>query len=602
MNCKKIGFCSILSFFLIGCSGTTQTTPPPPPPISLSVTPGDSIVGPGQTAQLTANVQNSTAGVTWGVNNVAGGNATVGTIDAQGKYTAPNTAQSVQVTITATSKEDTTKSASASVVVVVPGTVGPTNNPQVALYTIAPPVPGKVSVEFGLDTSYGLNTWQVNTPQGGGATSVYVAGMKVATTYHMRAKIELTDGTTFADADHTFTTGTPTMVLPTLTATTTPGRTPQSGIEVLDLIGGSGVMTTGVSDLNGNILWAYPLVGGIVQPIKQLSDGNFLISFGPSSVIYTPASSATPDTTADVREVDLGGNTIKHITPGQLNDALAANGISLAINTIHHDVLELPNGHWIVIANTTKSFTDLPGFPGTTNVLGDVLVDLDQNLKPVWTWSTFDHLDVNRHPMAFPDWTHSNALLYSPDDGNLLLSIRHQHWIVKIDYKNGTGTGDILWKLGAGGDFTLVGGTDPVDWFYAQHKPTIISPNSTGVFELAIMDNGDNRPSLGTACGSNANPCYTTVPILQVDETQKTATVEFRDTLPPAQYSNFGGNAELLGNGNVEFDLASQTPGSNGAVYEVTKEATPQVVWTLQITGQTAYRAFRIPSFYPGVN
>ena len=586
---------------MYGCS-SAQYSPPPPPPISVSVTPQNSIVAPSQTTQLVATVKNDTTGVTWSVNNTAGGNSTVGTIDPQGNYTAPSVTQSMAFTVTAISKADISKSAAAAVSVIVPGVVAPTNNPQVALYTIAPPTTAKVSIEFGLDTNYGLTTWQVDTAMGGGPTSIYVAGMKAATPYHMRAKVALSDGTQFADADQTFTTGNPVKTLPVLTATTTPGMTPQPGLEVLDLISGTGAITAGVSDLNGNILWAYPVPSGTLQPIKQLSDGNFLLSFGPSSVTYTPASSATADTVADVREVDLGGNTVKHITPGQLNDKLAAGGFNLAINTIHHDVLELPNGHWMVLANTTKSFTDLPGLPGNTDVLGDVLVELDTNLTPVWTWSEFDHgLDVNRHPMAFPDWTHSNAVLYSPDDGNLLVSIRHQHWIIKIDYKNGTGSGDILWKLGAGGDFTLVGGSDPTDWFYAQHKPSFVSPNSSGIFQLVVMDNGDNRVISGVACGSTAVPCYTTVPILQVDESAKTAEIKFRDTLPTAQYSNFGGNAEPLLNGNIEFDLASQTPGSNANIYEVTNEATPQTVWNLHITGETAYRGFRIPSFYPGV-
>jgi len=65
---------------------------------------------------------------------------------------------------------------------------------------------------------------------------------------------------------------------------------------------------------------------------------------------------------------------------------------------------------------------------------------------------------INRRPMGFPDWTHTNAILFSPDDGNLIVSVRHQNWVVKVDYANGVGTGDILWKLGYQGDFTLVGG------------------------------------------------------------------------------------------------------------------------------------------------
>ena len=83
-------------------------------------------------------------------------------------------------------------------------------------------------------------------------------------------------------------------------------------------------------------------------------------------------------------------------------------------------------------------------------MLGDVIVDLDQNMQPVWAWNEFNHLDPNRHPWNFPDWTHTNAIIYSKDDGNILVSMRHQNWIVKVSYDNGTGDGSILWHLGEG--------------------------------------------------------------------------------------------------------------------------------------------------------
>ena len=50
--------------------------------------------------------------------------------------------------------------------------------------------------------------------------------------------------------------------------------------------------------------------------------------------------------------------------------------------------------------------------------------------------------------MGLPDWTHSNAIVYNPADGNLMLSIRHQSWIVGIDYRDGAGAGDVLWVPG----------------------------------------------------------------------------------------------------------------------------------------------------------
>ena len=76
--------------------------------------------------------------------------------------------------------------------------------------------------------------------------------------------------------------------------------------------------------------------------------------------------------------------------------------------------------------------------------------------QPVWLWNEFDHLDITRRPYMYPDWTHTNAILYSSSDGNLIISIRHQNWLVKVDYTNGAGTGDILWHLGYQGDFTLL--------------------------------------------------------------------------------------------------------------------------------------------------
>jgi arylsulfate sulfotransferase len=126
----------------------------------------------------------------------------------------------------------------------------------------------------------------------------------------------------------------------------------------------------------------------------------------------------------------------------------------------------LPNGHLIVLAAQIKTESGLVGFPTPVDVEGDVLIDLDENHNPVWVWSEFDHLDLNRHPMSFPDWTHSNAVVYSADDKNLIVSIRHQHWAMKIDHKDGQGSGNILWKLGYQGDFSLQNGTDPQDWFY----------------------------------------------------------------------------------------------------------------------------------------
>jgi len=266
-----------------------------------------------------------------------------------------------------------------------------------------------------------------------------------------------------------------------------------------------------------------------------------------------------------------------------------------------------------VLAHHYQNFTNLPGITGTIAVLGDDLIDLDQNHNIAWVWNAFDHLcpsnptspclDINRQPMNFPDWLHSNALVYSQDDGNIVMSIRNQSWIVKIDYEDGQGTGDILWRLGYQGDFTLTNGQIP-DWFSAQHYANIISPNSTGVFNLELFDDGDNRvlDAAGDVCGVPGQPaCWSRVPIYQIDESAMTATIAWDDNLSPV-FAFWGGSAQQLPNSNVVFCITTPSDDpADGRYMEVTDDPSPQVVLKMEVTGQNAYRGVHMPSLYPGV-
>ena len=490
------------------------------------------------------------------------------------------------------------------------GTVAATNNPQVALYTVNLPFPGSVTVSFGTDTTYGRQTWTQTSPVAG-PVSILVAGMLGKTLYHMQAALQFTNGLTATDADHTFTTGASPLT-PNLAVTTTPGQTPSPGLEQLSLITtttSGGPLGLAVTDLQGNVLWTYVPPGSsgnyafTIQGAKMLPNGHYLVGIGPTSAFALTPTPLAPDTTNVIREIDLAGDIIREISITDLTNSLANAGYNLQLLTFHHDVTPLPNGHWLVLSNILRPFTDLPGYPGVTNVLADVVIDLDQNLQPVWVWNEFDHLDVTRHPMGFPDLTHTNAVVYSPTDHNILVSMRHQNWVVKVDYNDGAGTGNILWHLGEGGDFTLQGGVDPTDWNYAQHYPSLFTPTSAGVFSLGLMDNGDDRAfPTGVVCGSPGAPVclYTTIPVFQIDETAKTATLTFHQILPANLYSYFGGNTDLLSNGDIEYDLAG-TSTTDSDIFEVTPTSTPQTVWHMHSTGFQAYRGYRIPSLYPGV-
>jgi len=595
----------MLVLCLAGCGSSSHKTP-----VTLAVSPQPAYVGSGQSMQFSA-----TSAATWAVSSATAG-ASAGTIDAQGNFTAPTVTQNTTVTVTATSTSDSTVTAASTVFIIAPGIVAATANAQVALYTISVPDGLSAFIQFSTDTSFGLSTWSVAAPSGGGPVPILVAGMKGNTAYHMRAAFQPT-GTTptvFSDADHTFTTSAyPIASIPSLTVTTTSGNNPQAGVELLSLINvpSSTKLAALATDLSGNVIWGYDPgasvpAGANTNPIKLLPNGHFLI-------IYTVGPGGTVADSV-VQEVDLAGQIIWEMTPSQLNAKLAAAacaGCNVTVLGNHHDVAILPNGHLIFLGSVRQTLT-VPNFsPNPVSVLGDVIIDLDENRNPVWLWNSFDWLDVNRHPMLFPDWTHSNAIVYSPDDKALMLSIRHQAWVIKINYNDGAGDGSIKWTLGYQGDFALQSGTtnalDPADWFNAQHDANFISTTTSGTLDVLLFDNGNQRVLQSNPlvlCGaSGAAPCESRVPVIHLDENVKTADITWLDKLAPI-FSNFGGSARQLNNGNIEF-AACSTPSPSApvhaSIFEVTKTTPPQVVWQMQVTGQFAYRAIRTPSLYPGV-
>ncbi len=603
---------------LLGSCGTSGSrsyqlpqAPPPqqPPPVaqqvgSVALSPQYAALSAGQSMSFSAQLS-AGGSVQWAVNGIAGGNSSVGIIDARGNYTAPQVALSANFVISAALSGSSQQNfATAVVSVISTGQLTPTPNPEVVAYSIYLPAPGSVSVTFGPDNR--STSSQPSPSPYGGMVHVYVAGMYARTQYQMHAVVQLASGASFSDTDHSFISGGAPDTSGVLV--TTPGPdVPQPGIELFDTVIPHDSAQLFATDLQGKVLWTYRYTGSrfdAVQGATLLPNGDFLVLISFLSSLPFPYVSNLPSNTIDaIREIDLAGNTVRELDLRQLGQSLTAQGHNLTLQGFHHDVLPLPNGHILLLADLRVPYNNLPGFSGTTSVLGDLLVDIDQNFNPTWLWNTFDHLDVNRHPFGFPDWTHGNALLYSADDHNLLFSMRHQNWIIKIDYQDGQGSGNILWRLGPGGDFQLLGGTDPTDWFYAQHGPGFFTPNTAGVFDLGVMDNGDDRQfPAGLVCGSAGQPpChYSTFPILQVDESAMTATLLFHYVPPASFYSFFGGNVELLANGDLAADFCAPVKGS--VVQELKPSgSTPQVVWQATTPNASQFRATRLPSLYPGV-
>jgi len=514
--------------------------------------------------------------------------------------------------------------------------VSPTSHPLVANFTITIPAQTQVTVNFGTDTSYGRSTAPVKAPPGGGTVSILVAGMMAATKYLLQARIQFRDGSWRTTPPQPFTTGVlPATGLPKLSATTAAGQTPSPGVELVNVINPDGFSV--VSDVAGNIIWYYDNSadaswGGYVFPIKPLKNGNLLASI--TNLYVTGVPQKQPYNSV-LREIDFTGKSIRELYLSDLTAALSTlktpQGSIVTPLCYSHDVLPLWNGHVILIVQEqrTVTLTQPPG-PGQFTILGDAIVDLDENFNPVWVWSTFDNLDPNRHPYEFCaeagyDWTHCNAVLQAPD-GNLLLSSRHQNWVMKIRYSGREGDGTILWKLGYEGDFALSGGDD-LQWFFAQHFPHIFAATDTQITSISVFDNGNDR------CYATSGGCEATSPppappfsrgaVFALDETALTAKLSWQYLLN--QYSFWGGNVVALINGDIEicasepvaitsvpWPCGSATPGGSkapgayvdtpSAVVELTGlTPAPQIVWQMTVSTGGAYRSYRIPSMYPGV-
>ncbi len=190
----------------------------------------------------------------------------------------------------------------------------------------------------------------------------------------------------------------------------------------------------------------------------------------------------------------------------------------------HHDVIELPNGNLMTLGVEFSDVT-LSATNETFHVAGDVIVELSRAGDLLWSWSCFDYLDTQRVLEDFydnsvydpavdapgQDWTHANAILYSAEDDSVLLSLRHQDWLIKID----RGTGEVVWRLGNDGDFTLESGS----WFFHQHSPEWQPDGS-----LLLYDNGVGNPTVPYA-EQHSRPAR-----FEIDESAKTAKLAWEET------------------------------------------------------------------------
>ncbi len=307
------------------------------------------------------------------------------------------------------------------------------------------------------------------------------------------------------------------------------------------------------------------------------------------------------------RVIDLAGNPLQETNVGAINDQLAQRGLR-PIYGFNHDALPLPNGDLAVIAYTGDYTANPP-------VLGDDLLVLDQNMQVAWVWDSFRQMPYRPPtvptdtcggheavgyacplpggPPSTVDWLHMNTINFTSGDNNLVLSLRDQDWVIKVNYNNGLGDGHVIWRLGPDGDFTLYPVASPNNafpWFSHQHDVNYLDSTT-----LAVFDNGNTR-CLGAAHGT----CDSRGQEYLLDEKAMSATLTLNVDL--GGFSSAVGSAQRLANGNFYFDSGRQMTLS-GQIYGQTTEVVPSgtPVYINQFP-QQLYRAWRLPSLYSPVN
>jgi len=310
-----------------------------------------------------------------------------------------------------------------------------------------------------------------------------------------------------------------------------------------------------LTNLEGVSSWTYCHNAEHTFMTRALPGGDLLVISNVDYKNYT------------VAEIDMSGNTLASLTEGEANAQLAKLGAQSIID-FNHEARQLPNGYIMAIAhNEQLSTTAQGGTPqNPVDIMGDEILVLDTNWRVVWTWNAFDFLPVSRAavlgerckacsqgnssgccPVTLAtkanDWLHGNSLAYDSTDGNIIMSLRNQDWVIKIDYEDGAGNGQILWTLG--NEATINPMTEinlpgiPSPWFSGQHDVEVWTNDSPKL--LTLFDNGNTRHSTDKSATSRGQ-------VLSLDEAAMTASLETNIVFP--FYSSGYGTSQILDNGN----------------------------------------------------
>ena len=399
---------------------------------------------------------------------------------------------------------------------------------------------------------------------------VTLVGMRPETTYTLLPRARIGDGEPIFAHELTFTTDALPDGFPEITVQLHHPELFQPGVTLFGVaqVGGPPEapfpLYIGV-DHAGYVVWYYMssmfFEATLFRNVQPLPDGNLLLALNNGARVVTP-----------------GGDIVEQVMVEQVE----------GISHFHHDIIRLPNGRYMAITSETQEHSVPALDSDPVELRGDVIVEFEPDGTVTWEWSTFDYLDWQRFPTELShnespprvyDWTHANAIVWLQADNSVLLSLRHQNWVVKIDRSDGT----IEWIFGEDGHFELTN-LDPEfqqDWFYSQHAPELHSDGT-----LFLYDNGNDRPLDDLPENSRA-VAY------MLDESGAELQAEQVWQYQTEHYTPILGDTDRLPNGNVLVCAGGQPGGLPAQLVEVTSETVPTLVWELSMGTGVINRATR---------
>lgn len=367
-----------------------------------------------------------------------------------------------------------------------------------------------------------------------------------------------------------------------------------------------------IVDARGEVVWYQRAEA--MRDVLKMTNGNILTLRGNYIVI-----------------TDMAGYVIKRfLAVGE--KFIKTNHEQVLTKTFHHDVFPLESGNLLVLGLEMKSYDNYPtdyieGTPREKgNVAADVVLEINPQGEIVNRWTFLDKLDPYRIgygslngfwdktlKLETRDWSHANAVIADKRDGSLIVSLRHQDSLVKLDRSSGK----LLWILAPPDNWDqqrfgqyLLKPIDQDDYFFPfhQHAPELM-PNGN----LLVYDNGNYRTSPFQGKKKPKKMTFSRAVEYAIDEESMTVRKvwEYGRTQDTVYYSGALGDANyldekknvLITHGNLE----TKEGKFSAKVLEVSYDKPHKTVFSLTLrdggdspkNGWRIYRSRRIPSLYP---